>query len=162
MLNREPRITIVVPTMELAISLSNALSEIPGEQAMGAHPDLPYDVTLHDFPRTTVELERLLTLVRSWLAEVDIDSVTVESRWQIKRAKRPGETESRVLTWKLEDGPEDAPEGGSPEDVGPAWLYTYRAEELVDSEPIAGGEWITRGAARRLAKEHGYELSEDG
>jgi len=162
MLNREPRIKIVVPTMELAISLSNALSEIPGEKAMGAHPDLPFDVTLHDFPRTTADLERLLVLVRAWLAEVDIDSVTVESRWQMKRAKRPGETESRVLTWKLEDGPEDAPEGGSPEDVGPAWLHTYRAEELVDSEPIASGEWITRGAARRLAKEHGYELSEDG
>jgi hypothetical protein len=160
MLNREPR--IVVPTPELAISLSNALSEIPGEKGIGARPDLPYDVTLHDFPRTTVELERLLTLVRAWLAEVDLDSVTVESRWQIKRAKRPGVTESRVLTWKLEDGPEDAPEGGSPEDVGPAWLYTYRAEDLVDSEPIAGGEWITRGAARRLAERHGYELSEDG
>ena len=162
MLNREPKITIVVPTMELAISLSNALSEIPGEQGMRAHPDLPFDVTLHDFPRTTADLERLLTLVRAWLAEVDIDSVTVESRWQIRRAKRPGETESRVLTWKFEDGSEDAPEGGSPDDVGPAWLYTYRAEELVDSEPIAGGEWITRGAARRLAKEHGYELREDG
>jgi hypothetical protein len=119
MLNREPRITIVVPTPELAISLSSALSEIPGEKGIGARPDLPYDVTLHDFPRTTVELERLLMLVRAWLAEVDVDSVTVESRWQIKRAKRPGETESRVLTWKLEDGPEDAPEGGSPEDVGP-------------------------------------------
>jgi len=159
--NREPRITIVVPTVELAISLSSALSEIPGEQAMGAAPNLPYNVTLHEFPRTTVDLERLLAIVRAWVAEVDLDSVTVESRWEIRRTNRLGEAERRVLTWKIEDGPEDAPEGGSLEDVGPAWLDTFRAGELVDSEPIAGGEWITRAEARRFAEGGGYDLSED-
>src|SRR2546426_10124753 len=100
MLNPEPRITIVVPTMELAISLSNALSEIPGEQGMRAPPYLPFDVTLHDFPRTTADLERLLTLVRAWPAEADIDSLPVDSRRQIRRAKRPAETDGRVLTRK--------------------------------------------------------------
>jgi hypothetical protein len=162
MLNRKPRITIVVPTMELAISLSNALSEFPGEGGMGVAPNLPYDVHLNEFPRTTDDLERLLGVVRAWLADVDLDSVTVESRWEIRRAKRPGEAERRVVTWKVEDGPEDAPEEGSLEDVGPAWLHTFRAGELVDTEPIAGGEWITRSEARRLAEEGGYELSEDG
>jgi hypothetical protein len=158
----EPRITIVVPTSELSLSLYAAFKDIPGEKGFGRDGDR-FHVTLSEFPKTTADLERVLEIVRAWLAEVAIDSVTVESRWEVRRARRKaqgGETERRVLTWKLEESPEDAPDE-SPEDVGPAWLDTFRGEEVVDSEQIGNGEWITRAEARRLAEEHGYDLSED-
>jgi len=44
----------------------------------------------------------------------------------------------RVLMWKFEDGPEDAPDEGDPNDVGPAWLDTYEGDERVSP-----GRWPT-------------------
>ena len=66
-----------------------------------------------------------------------------------------------VLMWKFEDGPEDAPDEGDPNDVGPAWLDTYEGDERVSSEKVANGEWITRAEAQRIAAANGYELAVD-
>jgi hypothetical protein len=63
--------------------------------------------------------------------------------------------------WKFEDGPEDAPDEGDPNDVGPAWLDTYEGDERVSSEKVANGEWITRAEAQRIAAANGYELAVD-
>jgi len=63
--------------------------------------------------------------------------------------------------WKYEDGPEDAPDEGDPNDVGPAWIDTYNGDEHVSSETVAEGEWITRAEAHRLAESNGYELALD-
>jgi hypothetical protein len=63
--------------------------------------------------------------------------------------------------WKYEDGPEDAPDDGDPNDVGPAWIDTYDRDECVSSEPVAEGGWITRAEAHRLAESNGYELAVD-
>jgi hypothetical protein len=63
--------------------------------------------------------------------------------------------------WKFEDGPEDAPEEGSPNDVGPAWIDTYDGDKHVSDEKIRGGEWITRAEAQRIAAENGYEFTAD-
>jgi hypothetical protein len=63
--------------------------------------------------------------------------------------------------WKYDDGPEDAPEEGSPDDVGPAWIDTYEEDERISSEQVAQGEWVTRAEAQRLASESGYELAID-
>ncbi len=60
--------------------------------------------------------------------------------------------------WKFEDGPEDAPEEGSPDDVGPAWLDTYDGDNEVVSEKLNEGEWMTRAEAQRLAAANEYEL----
>ena len=67
----------------------------------------------------------------------------------------------KTLYWKLEDGPEDAPEEGSPDDVGPAWLDTYDGDQHIGEEKLNGGDWITRAEAHRLAAENGWELSLD-
>jgi len=59
-----------------------------------------------------------------------------------------------VLVWKRE---------GSPADAGPAWLDTYSDDQLVESHRIAGGDWIARADAERLAVDHGYEfIADDG
>lgn len=63
--------------------------------------------------------------------------------------------------WKLEDGPEDAPDEGSPEDVGPAWIDTYENDTHVSEEKVANGEWISRAEAKRLAADNGYEFEAD-
>ena len=67
----------------------------------------------------------------------------------------------KVLTWKLEDGPEDAPDEGSPDDVGPAWVSVYENNVLVSDEKAVGGQWITRAEAQRLAAENDWEFSAD-
>ena len=66
-----------------------------------------------------------------------------------------------MLTWKLEDGPEDAPDGGSPDDVGPAWVVVYENDVFVSDEKAADGEWITRAEAERLADEKGWGFHVD-
>jgi len=63
--------------------------------------------------------------------------------------------------WKLEDGPEDTPEQGSPDDVGPAWIDTYATDGGVTTEKVARGDWITRSEAHRLAEADGFELMID-
>ena len=45
-----------------------------------------------------------------------------------------------------------------PDDVGPAWVVLPDGTE----ELINGFEWITRAEARRVARESGYRLFEDG
>lgn len=65
-----------------------------------------------------------------------------------------------TLYWKFEDGPEDAPEEGSPDDVGPAWLDTFEGDTHTQ-EPISDGAWITRAEATRLASANGWELNID-
>jgi hypothetical protein len=64
---------------------------------------------------------------------------------------------SARLSWKFEDGPEDA-EDEDPADVGPAWIE--RADGTTHE--ANGGEWITRAEARRLAAAESYRLMEDG
>jgi len=63
---------------------------------------------------------------------------------------------SSRLTWKWEDGPEDA-EGDDPKDVGPAWIDHADGS----SERVNDGQWITRAEAQRLAAEKGYEVAMD-
>ncbi len=67
----------------------------------------------------------------------------------------------RVLTWKFEDGPEDAPGEGSPDDIGPAWIDTFDDDEHVSEEKVNGGEWISRSEAQRIASTRGCEFSAD-
>lgn len=65
------------------------------------------------------------------------------------------------LVWKWEEGYE---EGQTP--VGPAWVVTLdeQGEVIMDedgrrtSTDVAGGEWITRDEAIRLARENGHDL----
>jgi hypothetical protein len=57
--------------------------------------------------------------------------------------------------------PADAPQKGSPDDVGPAWINTYAKDGSVTSEKVAGGDWITRVEAHRLAYTDGFELMID-
>jgi hypothetical protein len=159
----EPKVTIVLPTPELAASLSSRLLALPGQQGISVDHDQGYFAVVRDeFPRTPTELERVLAIVGSWLADVELDAVTVESRWRVEHPRMAAESESRrpVLTWKFEEGP-SAPEA-SPEDVGPAWLDRADGPGGIHSEQIADGEWITRDEARQLAEKHGYALSEDG
>jgi hypothetical protein len=65
------------------------------------------------------------------------------------------------LYWKCESGAAGAA-GADAADVGPAWLHTFDGEELVGSERIRRGAWITRAEARQVADERGITLSEDG
>jgi hypothetical protein len=70
-------------------------------------------------------------------------------------------TERRVLIWKYEDGPEDAPDEGDPNDIGPAWIDTYDGDVRLSTESVVSGEWITRAEAHRIAESNGCELLED-
>ena len=159
---REPRVRVVVPTEELALSLSRRFAQFPGEQ--GIDFDGSGDggaVVLVEFPRDTAGLDRVLDVVRSWLSESGLPSVSVESRWLIASGRPIGNPAGAVrgrVTWKYEDGPANAPVEASPDDVGPAWIDHPGNPE---SEPVANGEWISRAEARRFAAERGYELSED-
>jgi hypothetical protein len=156
----EPRFVVALPTPELAFSLSQRFSEIPGEQGVAIDYDEGYfAVELVEFPRKPADLDHLLELVRSWLREAGLENVTVETRWPVRRPSGKSRAR-RVLTWKFEEGPADAAEG-SDRDLGPAWLDTIYEIGPTESEPIRGGEWIPRGEARRLASENGYDFSED-
>jgi hypothetical protein len=158
----DPKLRIVVPTRDLMLSLYRRLSRFPGEKGMAIDLNRAYfAVEVVDFPRQPTDLERVLEIVRSWLDEVGVvDAITVESRWQV-RTTRSREKERQIVSWKFEEGPEDATEEGSPEDAGPAWIDTFRGDAIVDTEPVADGAWITRAEARRLAAERGYELNKD-
>lgn len=69
--------------------------------------------------------------------------------------------ERKVLTWKYEDGPQDAPDEGSADDVGPAWIDTYEDDERVSEEKVLDGVWINRSEAERIASENGYTFAAD-
>jgi hypothetical protein len=160
----EKKIVIVVPTQELAQSLfMHGLWDFPGEKGMSVDLEEGYFAAyLMNFPRNPSDLDRVIAAVRSWLAGTELPSVTIESRWRVQasRQSQAAERPRRVLTWKFEEGPADAPEEGSPDDAGPAWLEITDPEGTIIDE-VADGEWITRAEARRLAHEVGYELSED-
>jgi hypothetical protein len=58
------------------------------------------------------------------------------------------------LVWKWEEGYEA---GETP--VGPAWIVTLKDGKRVGGvKDVAGGEWIARAEAIRLARESGHEL----
>jgi hypothetical protein len=76
-------------------------------------------------------------------------------------AYAPTVARRKMLTWKMEDGPEDAPSDGSPDDIGPAWIVVSEGDELVEEERVLGGEWITRAEAIRMAQENGCEFEAD-
>lgn len=59
------------------------------------------------------------------------------------------------LVWKWEEGYE---EGETP--VGPAWIVTLDEDgkRTGDVEDVAGGEWLARDDAIRLARENGHDL----
>ena len=58
------------------------------------------------------------------------------------------------LVWKWEEGFE---EGETP--VGPAWIAALDAEgKRTSIEEVAGGEWIARDEAIRLARENDHDL----
>jgi hypothetical protein len=160
----EPKIVIVVPTQELAASLLiHGLRDLPGQKGMAVDLDQGYfDAHLDEFPRTPSDLDRVIAAVQSWLAETELPAITIESRWRVEPPRKPQAPEKlrRVLTWKLEDGPADAPKSGSPDDVGPAWLDTPGPDGTT-SEEVADGKSITRAEARQLAEEEGNELSDD-
>src|SRR4051794_8955402 len=109
------------------LSLFLRLSELPGEKGVAVDLERDYfAVELVEFPKKPADLERVIAAVRSWLGEVRLPMVTVESRWHLTARSASGGAEKpqRVLTWKFEDGPAAAPEEGSADDVGPAWLDT--------------------------------------
>jgi hypothetical protein len=62
---------------------------------------------------------------------------------------------TRHLTWKWEEGFED---GETP--IGPAWIATLNDDgaRIGDLEEVAGGAWIPRADAIKLAEENGYEV----
>lgn len=60
----------------------------------------------------------------------------------------------RRLVWKWEEGFES---GETP--VGPAWLDSLGEDGKTEyTEQVAGGEWISRDDAIRLAGDNGYDL----
>ena len=121
------------------------------------------EVTLSEYPREPAEVERVLDVVAAWLDEVGHPEITVEFRWPLRRSP-PGTSRARrpVVCWKHEDGPDDALDSGSPQDVGPAWLLTYDSYGNETRVPVADGEWVTRAEVLALAAGKGYTLSLDG
>jgi hypothetical protein len=86
----------------------------------------------------------------------------VEFHWPVRHSPRgKSRAEVPVLCWKREDGPTDAPEQGSLDDVGPAWLETQDEYGNRTSEPISDGNWVTRQEVLALAAGMGYTLSVD-
>ena len=62
---------------------------------------------------------------------------------------------STRLVWKWEDGDE----GTNEPPAGPAWIDTLDGNgKRTSTQNVAGGEWITRDTAIRLARENGHEL----
>lgn len=58
------------------------------------------------------------------------------------------------LVWKWEEGFD---EGETP--VGPAWITKLDEDgKRTSVEEVAGGEWIARDEAIRLARENGHDL----
>lgn len=57
------------------------------------------------------------------------------------------------LVWKWEEGYE---KGETP--VGPAWIDTLDEGKRTSTEKVAGGEWIAREEAVRLAREKHHDL----
>ena len=61
---------------------------------------------------------------------------------------------STQLYWKCEEG---FLEGETP--IGPAWIDLFEDDgKLRQSLEVAGGEWIARDEAIRLARENDYGL----
>ena len=59
------------------------------------------------------------------------------------------------LVWKWEYGSE----GSDEPPAGPAWIDTLDDEgKRTSTDKVAGGEWITRDEAIRLARENGHDL----
>jgi hypothetical protein len=160
----QDRTVIRLPSWTLAYSLFLRLSEIRGvgERGYGQHADALGEVTLGEFPRRPEQVKDVLDVVAAWLDEIGHTEVTVEFHWQVRQSAKGKTRASRpVLCWKYEDGPEDAPPNGSPDDMGPAWLQTQDAYGNVMSEPVADGEWISRQKAYSLAADMDYTLSVD-
>ena len=76
----------------------------------------------------------------------------------MRKSYRPGVGSTR-LYWTCEKGFDDGETS-----VGPAWIDHLDANgELVRSERVADGQWITRSEAMTLARENDYDLLiEDG
>ncbi len=87
------------------------------------------------------------------------DTDSAQSRLHV--VKSSAVERRQILTWKFEDGPENASEEGDPTDVGPAWIDTFEGDRHVSEEKVRDGEWITRAEARRIASENGYEFAPD-
>jgi hypothetical protein len=155
---------IQLPSRALAYSLFLRLSQIRGvgERGYGQHADGLGDVSLGEYPRRPEQVKSVLDVVAAWLDEVDHPEVTVEFHWRVRQSESgQSRAEHPVLCWKFEEGREDAPPSGSPDDMGPAWLQTRDAHGNAMSEPVADGEWISRAQAYSLAGTMGYTLSAD-
>jgi len=81
---------------------------------------------------------------------------------QVRRSPR-GTIRARrtVIYWKCEEPSADPSEDGRLDDAGPAWLRSHDEYGHVTSEPVAGGDWITRSDALALSAGMGYTLSLD-
>ena len=81
---------------------------------------------------------------------------------QVRRFSKRNHPRSRtVIYWKCEEPSADPSEDGRLDDAGPAWLRSHDEYGHVTSEPVAGGDWITRSDALALSAGMGYTLSLD-
>jgi hypothetical protein len=157
----EPRLTVVVPTMALLESLVRHLGSRfrGGTGVRGVEDGSQWIFCHYDVPKTAEQEAVVRAAIDAWAKAVGADDVEVTV--QLPMPIDPGSVTEGVLTWKVEDGPEDAPLEGSPDDVGPAWVTLYAGEEELSTEQLNDGDWLTRAEAERVAAENGYTFAAD-
>lgn len=150
--------------MALAISLSGRLEEIRGMGGRGLEVDVDqseFEVVLDEYPRRPEDAKKVLDVVAAWLDEIGHPEVMVEFRWPVRRSPRGTSRAKRtVIYWKREVIAADPSDRGRLNDAGPAWFQTHDEHGNVTSEPVAGGDWITRNEAIGFSL-RGYTLSLD-
>jgi hypothetical protein len=157
----EPRLTVVVPTMDLMVSLARHVrSRFKGGTGFQGVEDGSRWIFRHyDVPKSAEQEAAVRAAIDDWAKAVGAPDIEVSV--QLPTPIDPRSVTAGVLTWKVEDGPEDAPPEGSPNDVGPAWVTLYAGDEELSTEQVNDGDWLTRADAERVAAEHGYMFAPD-
>jgi hypothetical protein len=153
---------VVLPTgnLDLLSSLVRRLSQFKGgTEAQAGGDGFDWRFCHYDVPKSHDQEAAVRAAINEWADEVGVDDVRVTIR--LPTPIEPQAVTAAVVTWKVEDGPEDAPDEGSPDDVGPAWLTLYAGDEELSVEQLDDGDWMTRAEAQRLAIENGYTFAAD-